>query len=126
MDISTRQRHLLYASLAAIAVFTGTITLGSGFTTLTAEGTCYTKQVQCHGIPLSDCIGVTSTDISYKDASACTQLANITEECKILRQPTCRVTSASGNEWKKKTSVQGRSCAAWDEAYSLDLKPCPD
>lgn len=121
-DVGKREAAAsLIASLAVILIY-----LASGVNYISAQGTCHTQQISCHGLPVGNqCIGVETSETVFQDAGQCEQLQNIKQRCTTARQTLCSTSEYSGDEWKE-TPVQGFSCGQWEQQYpeAVNLKSC--
>lgn len=87
-----------------------------------AEGTCYTKQKKCHGIPIDSCLGATTKNIEFVPESECEKIANITSECNRIGAKIAEINENEiGTRWAPKAAVEGQTCEKWREVYGINL-----
>lgn len=121
--VNDNRRRLL--GIGIIIVLIGGGIAVAGVPMIEASNTCSTVTVSCHGVPVGEsCYGVTQTERSIVDASACDAIETIGQQCTAIRNITCDQHNVSGMGWTEQTKVEGLSCARWDEAYDLGLARC--
>lgn len=111
-----------YFSIAALAAAAIIVPLLVGMPVTRAEGTCYVKNVRCHGLAVDGCLGVKETSYNYEPKDQCSAIQNITRECNRIGEKLAEQNNGSiGTSWASLAQVEGRSCEEWRQVYAINL-----